>query len=360
MSSAPSSPDSPLADARVLAIAPTSFFADYGCHVRIVEETAALALHGIKSTIATYPFGRDLPGLSIKRAPRLGRRERIDPGSSVRKLALDVALAGRAMAVAWSERPALIHGHLHEGAFIGWSVARRHRIPVVFDFQGSLTSEMQDHGFLAASGPAFRLFRALEEWIVDRADAIVTSTHNGADILVREFGCEARRITVVADAVNVHAFRPLEEIAAEDGHLEQVERLRRDLALPNGIPVIVYLGLLAEYQGITHLLRAAGLLKERGVDAHFLIMGFPGENRYRSLAAELDLGDRVTFTGAIPYELAPTYLALGDIAVSPKLSETEGNGKLLNYIAMGLPTVTFETAVEPGDPGRPGGLCPAR
>jgi glycosyltransferase involved in cell wall biosynthesis len=43
--------------------------------------------------------------------------------------------------------------------------------------------------------------------------------------------------------------------------------------------------------------------------------------------------------------LAPTYLALGDIAVSPKLSETEGNGKLLNYIAMGLPTVTFDTAV---------------
>jgi len=339
------SPRPSLAGLRVLAIAPTSFFRDYGCHVRIVEETAALATHGIESTIATYPFGRDLPGVRIRRALKLPGPEHIDPGSSLRKLSLDIALAARALAVAWSERPALIHGHLHEGALIGWAVARRQGIPIVFDFQGSLTSEMQDHGFLASRGPAYRFFRALEEWIVHRADAVITSTRNGADVLVREFGIAARRITVVADAVNVHTFRPLREIAGEDGSMARTERLRRNLGIPERVPVIVYLGLLAEYQGSTHLLRAAKLLDERGIDAHFLIMGFPGEHRYRALAEALGLGDRVTFTGAIPYELAPVHLALGDIAVSPKLSETEGNGKLLNYIAMGLPTVAFDTAV---------------
>ena len=31
--------------------------------------------------------------------------------------------------------------------------------------------------------------------------------------------------------------------------------------------------------------------------------------------------------------------------MAPKLSQTEGNGKLLNYIAMGLPTVAFDTSV---------------
>ncbi|MEK7215838.1 MAG: glycosyltransferase, partial [Chloroflexota bacterium] len=45
------------------------------------------------------------------------------------------------------------------------------------------------------------------------------------------------------------------------------------------------------------------------------------------------------------YEEAPLHLALGDIAVSPKLSETEGNGKLLNYMAAGLPTVALNTPV---------------
>ena len=34
-----------------------------------------------------------------------------------------------------------------------------------------------------------------------------------------------------------------------------------------------------------------------------------------------------------------------DVAVSPKISETEGNGKLFNYMAAGLPTVCFDNPV---------------
>jgi glycosyltransferase involved in cell wall biosynthesis len=38
-------------------------------------------------------------------------------------------------------------------------------------------------------------------------------------------------------------------------------------------------------------------------------------------------------------------LALGDVAVAPKMSETEGSGKIPNYMAMGLPIITFDTPV---------------
>jgi glycosyltransferase involved in cell wall biosynthesis len=76
-----------------------------------------------------------------------------------------------------------------------------------------------------------------------------------------------------------------------------------------------------------------------------MIMGFPGEERYRILAERLGIGRQTTFTGGIRYEDAATYLALGDLAVSPKLSLTEGNGKLVNYMAMGLPVVTFDSIV---------------
>ncbi|GIW06925.1 MAG: hypothetical protein KatS3mg060_1730 [Dehalococcoidia bacterium] len=74
-------------------------------------------------------------------------------------------------------------------------------------------------------------------------------------------------------------------------------------------------------------------------------MGFPGEDTYGRIAAELGIAERVTFTGRVPYQEAPDYLLIGDVAVSPKLSETEGNGKLLNYQAAGLPTVAFDTPV---------------
>jgi len=121
--------------------------------------------------------------------------------------------------------------------------------------------------------------------------------------------------------------------------------LRARLGVPAGHKVVVYLGLLQEYQGISHLLLAARELAQRHLDVHFLIMGYPGLEKYRNMADKLGISNRVSFPGRIPYEDATIHLALGDVAVSPKMSETEGNGKLLNYMAMGLPTVTYDTPV---------------
>jgi glycosyltransferase involved in cell wall biosynthesis len=76
-----------------------------------------------------------------------------------------------------------------------------------------------------------------------------------------------------------------------------------------------------------------------------LILGFPNVEHYREMVGQLGLAEHVTLTGRIPYEEAPSYLALGDVAVAPKISATEGSGKLLNYMAMGLPVVAFDTPV---------------
>jgi glycosyltransferase involved in cell wall biosynthesis len=74
-------------------------------------------------------------------------------------------------------------------------------------------------------------------------------------------------------------------------------------------------------------------------------MGFPAVDHYRHMGEQLGVAEHTTFTGKIPYVNARDYLALGDLAVAPKLSATEGSGKILNYMAMGLPTVAFATPV---------------
>ena len=51
------------------------------------------------------------------------------------------------------------------------------------------------------------------------------------------------------------------------------------------------------------------------------------------------------FTGSIPYADAPEMLRVLDIAVAPKRSESEGNGKVLNYMAAGLPVVAYDGPV---------------
>jgi glycosyltransferase involved in cell wall biosynthesis len=74
-------------------------------------------------------------------------------------------------------------------------------------------------------------------------------------------------------------------------------------------------------------------------------MGYPGVDSYGNLAATLGIAGHVSLPGRIMYKDLHAYLALGDVAVAPKMSETEGSGKIPNYMAMGLPIVTFDTPV---------------
>jgi glycosyltransferase involved in cell wall biosynthesis len=323
---------------RVLMIAPTSFFADYGCHVRILEEVRILEKLGSHVAICTYHNGRDLDGLDIRRTMSIPWRQGYEVGSSRHKIAFDALLFLRSLGAMAQVRPQVIHAHLHEGALIGYVLSRLWRVPLVFDFQGSMTGEMIDHHFLSRQGPFYGPMRRLEQYIDWAAPRILTSSAHAAEVLTEEFRCSPRRITCVPDCVNTDTFRP----AVKD---EGLTRLRRAWGIPDGSIVVVYLGLLAEYQGTDHLLRAASRVCAQRSDVHFLLGGYPNLDRYRQLAAELGIAERVTFAGKVPYEEAPRFLSLGDVAVSSKLSATEGAGKLLNYMAMALPTVAFDTPV---------------
>ena len=325
---------------RVLKIAPTSFFADYGCHVRILEEAIALQRLGTQILVSTYPNGRDIEGIETIRSAALPWGREVRVGSSSHKFYLDAFLTTRSLRTALSYRPDIVHGHLHEGALIGLAVSRAVGCPLVFDFQGSLTAEMIDHGFLRASSIGYRPLRWIEKSVSQLADAIITSSTAAAELLIREFNCKPSRVIPVPDGVDVDVFRPVWESSAAEQY-----RIRSALGIPPGRRVIVYLGLLAEYQGSTYLLHAAKRVIDQSPDVHFLMMGYPGEERYRGVAQGLGIGDSVTFTGRVPYERAARYLTAGDIAVGPKISFSEANGKLLNYMALGLPTVAFETAV---------------
>ncbi len=325
---------------RVLMIAPTSFFADYGCHVRILEEAEVLQKLGHQVTIATYHNGNSVPGLDIRRTLPIPWRRNYLVGSSRHKLVFDVLLGLKTLELLARGRYDMIHAHLHEGALIGLVLGRLFGVPVVFDFQGSLTGEMLDHHFLKPQSPAYRLFRQLEAWIVRHTQVIFTSSANAELFLREEFGCTSEQVHVLPDCVNADAFRPAQSYEKED-----LAALRAELGIPAGRKLIVYLGLLAEYQGTGLLLEALRRILDVRQDVHLLLMGFPNEAQYQQQARNLGVATHVTFTGRIPYSQAPRYLVLGDVAVAPKLSLTEGAGKLLNYMAVGLPVVAFDTPV---------------
>lgn len=362
-------------------IAPTSFFLDYGCHVRILEEARILQKFNHRVKIVTYPLGRNLPDLDIERTLPIPFRSSKEVGPSRSKILIDVLLTLKAFQVALKFKPQVIHAHLHEGALIGGLLSRLLRVPLVFDFQGSLTSEMIDHQFIKPNGVLSRLVRKLE-WHIDRLPrSILASSKNAEQILTNDFHVPPHHVTVLSDCVDADAFvplsmapasrhaqmtireeaydQPLDSDNARDdlrpsiplrsapgaSFLERVQGLRARLNIPPERKIVVYIGLLAEYRGTGVLLDAAARLLARGSAVHFVIVGFPNVDRYKARARDLGIADHVSFPGRVPYEDVPLWLSLGDVAVEPKMSATEAAGKVLNYMAMGLPVVAFDITV---------------
>src|SRR5207302_1607139 len=158
--------------------------------------------------------------------------------------------------VAASFKPDVVHAHLHEGALLGWTVRQARGVPLVFDYQGSMTAEMLDHRFIQPRSPLLGPLRWLERRIDRSADAVITSSHNAEKGLRARTGDYSNRITTVSDAVNTRAFAPpatgMEQMACE--------ALTQSLGIPAGRRVVVYLGLLAPYQGTDLLLEAASII----------------------------------------------------------------------------------------------------
>jgi glycosyltransferase involved in cell wall biosynthesis len=324
---------------RILMIAPTSFFSDYGGHIRILEESYTLQGMGHRVAIVTYYKGSDMPDLDIRRTAPLPWRPEYEVGSSRHKIAFDVYLAWQSLVEAIRFKPDVIHGHMHEGALIGGVLSKLLRRPLVFDFQGSMTAEMTDHNFLRKDGALYRWAFRLEQRINRMPQAILTSSIKATRLLEDDFQLPSERLFPLPDCANHRRFDP------NRFSLEMKQNLRHKLGIPADLPIVAYLGLLTDYQGVPHLIEAAARLKQAGERCHFLIMGYPNVARYQQLARKKGAADIITFTGKVMYQNAPAYLSLGDIAVAPKMSTSEGSGKLLNYMALGQPVVAYDSPV---------------
>lgn len=300
---------------KILMIAPTPFFADRGCHVRILEETKALQKRGHEVLICTYHHGKEVPGIETQRILKIPWYQKLEAGPSWHKVYLDFLLLLKSFLVATNFKPDITHAHLHEGALIGKILNLVFRKPLVFDYQGSMTTESADHGFFRKGSSLYLLFQQLEKRINLWADVVVTSAPQNF---------LAKRILLLYDGIDTESFRPQSSVG---------ERQR----------AVVYLGLLGTHQGTDLLVKTLPQVLKSFPDTHFLIGGYPEVESYHLLAENLGVEKNVEFLGRIDYKEAAGFLNRGTVAVAPKVSQTEANQKILTYMACGLPVVAFDT-----------------
>lgn len=108
--------------------------------------------------------------------------------------------------------------------------------------------------------------------------------------------------------------------------------------------VLIFMGTIFRFSGLIELLNNLATALQNDSTLKFLILG-DGEdfNRLHQLVLTLDLQSQVIMPGRIEYDLLADYLRLGHVALLPFKQElvTHGAlpGKVLQYLACGLPTV---------------------
>jgi glycosyltransferase involved in cell wall biosynthesis len=144
---------------------------------------------------------------------------------------------------------------------------------------------------------------------------------------IHDWGEDAARTSIVPEGVDGRMFSPLDG----GGYI-------RDQ--------ILYVGWPNYNKGVDVILRAMGLLRDRGEPGRLLLVGgsyFRStrlmEGELRKLADELDLGDRVTFAGPKPHHEVARLMAGSALLVLASRAEAFGT-VLAEALACGTPVVS--------------------
>ncbi|MEE4315282.1 MAG: glycosyltransferase family 4 protein [Desulfofustis sp.] len=328
--------DGPDGRARVVVhIAPTPFFANRGCHIRILNEYEALRRAGIRVIVCTYGLGSDVADVDIRRIWSIPGYRKTTAGFSPFKPLADVLLFFLCLRVVLCEHADIIHGHLHEGGLIGWCVKTIlfwRRIPLIMDIQGSLSGELRAYGTFRHLPLLLRFFSWLERLILRLPDRIICSSRASFAFIVNTALVAEKDIEMVGDVVPASFFTVLDK---------RTQRERLHLS-PDGI-IVIYSGSLLPGKGIDVLLESMRLVARSHPAISFVLVGYPKEAVEQSLRG-WDNAPRVVLPGEVPYRRLAEWLAVADLAVDPKDSESgEASGKILHYMASGLPVVCFSS-----------------
>lgn len=312
---------------RVLHVAPTPFFSDRGCHIRIRGLVLGLRSFDVESIVCTYGLGNDVSDVNTVRCPKIPGHTKTAAGPSIFRFIADPLLVLTVMRQIRSFRPDVLHCHLHEGVLVGWLakyLAFRPGLRIVFDVQGGLGSELVSYGHLKNAWLR-KLVYWIESFIIHRADAYSCSSQASVALLTDEFGVDPAIVAHVPDGADIPLDLPMPETSEQDS-----------------LPVAIYTGGLTESKGLDMLKCIIKEAANRQVKLRFVIVGYPTEELELYLQQH-DLTN-CQLAGRIAFRELPGYLQEAHLCIEPKSAETsEASGKLLNYMASGRPTVCFDT-----------------
>jgi glycosyltransferase involved in cell wall biosynthesis len=298
-----------------------------GTPTRVLHLARAMARRGHEVHVVTYHLGEpyDAGDIHFHRIRNVPTYRKLSPGPSYQKLlVVDPLLSLKLGQVLRTHSINLIHAHHIEGLLVA-SLARKARgCPVIFDAHTLIESELPQYRVGLPRGAKQWVGRWLDQRLPRYAAHTIAVTDDIRNRLLALDAVKGDDISVVSSGVECEVFD------------------RADPIPENREPdTIVYAGNLAPYQGINLLLKAfAELLHRRRQDVRLLIVSGSSFGPYEGLAGDLGIRNAIDVVHA-GFDEVPRYLANADVAVNPRVNCPGIPQKLLNYMAAGIPVVSF-------------------
>ena len=206
-------------------------------------------------------------------------------------------------------RPDQLHAHSPVlTALAALPVARRHRLPLLYEIRAFWEDAAVGNGTGRAGTPRYRLIRRLETHAARRADAVAVICEGLREDLVGR-GIDPAKIVVSPNGVDMELFgRPLAPDPA----------FARSLGLADS-ETVGFIGSFYDYEGLDDLIAAMPRLIERRPGARLLLVGGgPMEEALKAQAAASPAAARIHFAGRVPHQEVERYYALIDVLAYPR------------------------------------------
>ncbi len=204
---------------------------------------------------------------------------------------------------------ALIAASNHVAALPALVAARRCAIPMAYEVRGFWEITAASRHDTAPTAETARKTQ-IDSQLAQAADHVFTLSDSMKAELVRR-GVPADRITLLPNCCDPERFVPRPRDAA----------LAAQAGIPDGVPVIGYVGSFVEYEGLDDLTRACGALHRAGHDFRLLLVGAsdgPVVDRIRTIAAHQGITERLIMPGRVAHDAVDAWYSLIDIAPFPR------------------------------------------
>jgi glycosyltransferase involved in cell wall biosynthesis len=290
-----------------------------GQFVHIEEMIGALRANGHEVIIVAPPsaetesFGADAGGVALlKRYLPKWFYEIMELGYSLvayRRLAAAVKL----------HKPDCLYERYNLFLPAGIWLARKYRLPMLLEINAPILEERSRYDGLSLK----RLARWSQAYTWRNADMVLPVTKVLGDI-VAAYGVQQQRIVVIPNGINPERF---------DGS-QDVETAKRALGL-EGHLVLGFTGFVRDWHGLDKVITM--IAQDAPESQRYLLIVGDGPVRpaLERLARELQVEDRVRFTGIVGRDQVADHVAAFDIALNPAVVAYASPLKLFEYLALG-------------------------